>query len=94
LRAHAKETAGGAMTFHQLLQLSVCVFSVLAAGFWLQSATYRLSKSIAKAGRQGAGTFPQALTSQSRWNAAGAVCAGTAALSQSVAAVLPYVRLE
>jgi hypothetical protein len=41
-----------------------------------------------------AGTFPQALMSQSRWNAAGAVCAGTAAFSQSIAVLLPYVGLN
>jgi hypothetical protein len=89
-RAHAKNTAGDAMTLHGFLQFSVCVFSILAAGFWLQSATSRSDRAT-KASWQGAGMFPQALTSQSRWNAAGAVCAGMAAFSQSVAAVLPYV---
>jgi hypothetical protein len=81
------------MTLYGFLQFGVCIFSILAAGFWLQSATSRLAKPATKASGQGAGMFPQALTSQSRWNAAGAVCAGTAALSQSVAAVLPYVGL-
>jgi hypothetical protein len=82
------------MTSYDFLQFSVCVFSILAAGFWLQSATSRLPKPTTKASRQGAGLFPQVLTSQSRWNAAGAVCAGTAAFSQSVATVLPYVGLK
>jgi hypothetical protein len=82
------------MTLYDLLQFGVCVFSILAAGFWLQSATSRLSKTVTKTSRQGAGMFPQTLASQSRWNAAGAVCAGTAAFSQSVAVVLPYVGLN
>jgi hypothetical protein len=79
------------MTLYGFLQFGVCVFSILAAGFWLQSATSRLPKPLTKVARRDAGIFPQALLSQSRWNAAGAVCAGTAALSQSVATVLPYV---
>jgi hypothetical protein len=82
------------MTLYDFLQFSVCVFSILAAGFWLQSATSRLVKPATIASRQGVSVFPQALTSQSRWNAAGAACAGTAALAQSVAKVLPYVGLE
>jgi hypothetical protein len=82
------------MKLYDFLQFGVCVFSILAAGFWLQSATTRLAKLTTKASRQGAGTVPQALTSQSRWNAAGAVCAGTAAFSQSVAVVLPYVGVN
>jgi hypothetical protein len=82
------------MTLHDFSQFGVCVFSILAAGFWLQSATSRLSKATTKASPHSAGVFPQAITSQSQWNAAGAVCAGTAALSQSVAAVLPYVGLN
>ena len=81
------------MELYDFLQFSVCVFSVLAAGFWLQSATTRSARLDSKASRQGADTFPQALTSQSRWNAAGAGCAGTAAFSQSVAVMLPYVGL-
>lgn len=81
------------MTSYDFLQFSVCVFSILAAGFWLQSATSRLPKPTTKASRQGAGLFPQVLTSQSRY-AAGAVCAGTAAFSQSVATLLPYVGLK
>jgi hypothetical protein len=93
-RAHAKNTTGDSMTLHDFLQFGVCVFSILAAGFWLQSASSRLAVPIAKAGRQSAGVFPQAITSQSQWNAAGAVCAGTAALSQSIAAMLPYVGLN
>jgi hypothetical protein len=72
------------MTLYGFLQFSVCVFSILAA-------TSRLAKPATKSGRQGAGVFPHELTSQSRWNAAGAVCAGTAAFSQSVAAMLLYV---
>ena len=88
------EKSERAMKFYDLLQFGVCVLSVLAAGFWLRSATSRLSKTVTKTSRQGAGMFPQTLTSQSRWNAAGAVCAGTAAFSQSVAVVLPYVGLN
>ena len=63
------------MKLYDFLQFGVCVFSVLAAGFWLQSATTRLPKLATKARWRGAGTFPQALTNQSRWNAAGTVCA-------------------
>jgi hypothetical protein len=80
------------MTLYDFLQFGVCVFSILAAGFWLQSATSRLSNTTTKASPHGA--FPQVIASQSQWNAAGAVCAGTAALSQSVAAVLPYAGLN
>jgi hypothetical protein len=82
------------MKLYDLLQLSVFVFSVLAAGFWLQSATIRPAKLATKAGSQGDGASRQVLTSQSRWNAAGAGCAGTAAFSQSVAVMLPYVGLN
>ena len=82
------------MTLYDYLQFSVCVLSILAAGFWLQSATTRLAKLATNASSQATATFPQALTSQSRWNAAGAVCAGAAAFSQSVAVVLPYVGLN
>ena len=89
-----QQTTGDAMTFYASLHFAVCVFSILAAGFWLQSATFKVAKPVTTAGRQGAGMLPQALKSQSQWNAAGAVCAGTAALSQSVAAVLPYVGLK
>ena len=54
------------MELNDFLQFSVCVFSVLAAGSWLQSATTRSARLDSKASRQGADTFPQALTSQSR----------------------------
>jgi hypothetical protein len=82
------------MKLYDFLQFGVCVFSIPAAGFWLQSATTTLAKLTTKASWQGAGAIPPALTSQSRWNAAGAVCAGTAAFSQSVAVVLPYVGVN
>jgi hypothetical protein len=81
------------MNLYDFLQFGVCVLSILAAGFWLQSANSKLSRPATKDSRQGAGVFPE-LTSQSRWNAAGAVCAGMAAFSQSVATVLPYVGLK
>ena len=77
------------MKLYDLLQLSVCVFSVLAAGFWLQSTTNRLSATNNLRG-YGAGPFPITLTSQSRWSAAAAACAGVAAFSQSLAVLLPY----
>jgi hypothetical protein len=79
------------MTLYDSLQFGVCVFSILAAGFWLQSASARLTPARKKANQHGTDVFPHALTSQSRWNAAGAVCAGTAAFSQSVATVLRYI---
>jgi hypothetical protein len=76
------------MKLYDFLQLSVFLFSVLAAGFWLQSATSKLPKLTKNLGDTG--LFPEAITSQSRWSAAGAACAGVAAFSQSLAAVLPY----
>jgi hypothetical protein len=78
------------MKLHDLLQFSVCVFSILAAGFWLQSATNKLAKPIENPRWDGARPFPQALTGQSRWNAKGAVCAGIGAFSESVAVLLRY----
>jgi hypothetical protein len=41
------------MTSYDFLQFSVCVFSILAAGFWLQSATSRLSKPTQKSAGKG-----------------------------------------
>jgi hypothetical protein len=82
------------MKLYDFLQLSVCVFSVLAAGFWLQSTTNRLPKLASNSSEQGTGTLPKALISQSRWIAAGAACAGVAALAESMVAVLPYARLH
>jgi hypothetical protein len=82
------------MKLYDFLQLSVCVFSVLAAGFWLQSTTNRLPKLSSDTRRSSNGSFPLALISQSRWIAAGAACAGVAAFAESMAAVLPYVRLD
>lgn len=82
------------MKLYDFLQLSVCVFSVLAAGFWLQSTTNRLPKFSSNPRAGSTRSFPVALTSQSRWIAAGAVCAGAAALAESVATLLPYIRLD
>ena len=79
------------MKLYDLLQLGVCVFSILAAGFWLQSAT-NVAKPDRELRRNRTGPFPDALKSQSRWSAAGAACAGMAALSQSLAVVLPYLQ--
>jgi hypothetical protein len=81
------------MKLYDFLQLSVCMFSALAAGFWLQSTTRRLPKLSGNT-RTGAGSVPVALTSQSRWLAAGAAFAGLAAFAQSVAALLQYVHLD
>lgn len=78
------------MKLYDLLQLSVCVFSVLAAGFWLQSATYKFPKLASNLRGNDTGPFSTTLISQSRWNAAAATCAGVAALSQSLAVLLPY----
>jgi hypothetical protein len=78
------------MNLYNLLQFSVCMFSILAAGFWLQSAT--LPNLIENLRRDGTGPLPDALKSQSRWSAAGAACAGIAALSQSLAVMLPYLE--
>ena len=40
------------MKLYDLLQLSVCVFSVLAAGFWLQSATNKFPKLARQSQRE------------------------------------------
>jgi hypothetical protein len=80
------------MNLYNLLQFSVCVFSILAAGFWLQSATTTLPNLTENLRRDGTGPLPDALKSQSRWSAAGAACAGIAALSQSLAVMLPYLE--
>ena len=77
------------MKLYDLLQFSVCVFSILAAGFWLRSATTTLPNLTENL--RWDGTPISALKSQSRWSAAGAVCAGMAALSQSLSVVLPYL---
>lgn len=82
------------MTLYGFLHFSVCVLSTLAAGFWLQSASSRLTKPAMKAIPARTGADLKALLSQSRWNAAGAACAGTAAFAQSVAVLLPYVGLR
>jgi len=79
------------MKLYDLLQFSVCVFSILAAGFWLRSATTTLPNLTENLRWDGTGAFPDALKSQSRWSAAGAACAGMAALSQSLSVVLPYL---
>jgi hypothetical protein len=47
------------MKLYDFLQLSVCVFSVLAAGFWLQSATNKLPKLKKSLGTGGTGPFPK-----------------------------------
>jgi hypothetical protein len=80
------------MKLFDLLKFSVCVFSILAAGLWLRSATTSLPKLTKNLRWDGTGPFPDALKSQSRWRAAAAACAGMAALSQSLAVVLPYLQ--
>ena len=64
------------MKLYDLLQFGVCVFSILAAGFWLRSATTTLPNLTENLRWDGMGPFPDALKSQSRWSAAGAACAG------------------
>lgn len=78
------------MKLYDFLQLNVCVFSVLAAGFWLQSASNKLPRLTKNVVPDRAGSVPEAITTQSRWSAAGAACAGVAAFSQSLTVVLPY----
>jgi hypothetical protein len=80
-----------AMKFYDLLQFGVCVFSILAAALWLQSAATTLPNLTENLRWDGTGPFPDALKEQSRWSAAGAACAGMAALSQSLSVVLPYL---
>jgi len=59
------------MKLYDLLQFSVCVFSILAAGFWLRSAATTLPNLTENLRWDGTGPFPDALKSQSRWSAAG-----------------------
>jgi hypothetical protein len=80
-----------AMKFYDLLQFGVCVFSILAAGLWLQSAATTLPNLTENLRWDGTGPFPDALKEQSRWSAAGAASAGMAALSQSLSVLLPYL---
>jgi hypothetical protein len=63
------------MKFYDLLQFGVCVLSILAAGFWLRSATTAFPNLTANLRSDGTGPFPDALKEQSRWSAAGAACA-------------------
>jgi len=79
------------MKLYDLLQFSVCIFSILAAGCWLRSATNKLPNLTENIRLEWTGPFQDALKSQSRWSASGAACAGLAALSQSLAIVLPYL---
>ena len=82
------------MKLYDLLQFSVCVFSILAAGFWLRSAVTTLPNLTENLRWDGTGPFPEALKRQSRWSAAAAACAGMAAISQSLAVVLPYTDIN
>ena len=59
------EEAERAMKLYDFLQFSVCVFSILAAGFWLQSAATTLPKLTKNLNWDGTGPFPEALKSQS-----------------------------
>jgi hypothetical protein len=77
------------MKLHDFLQLGIFVFSVLAACFWLQSTFHRLAKPS-----NDADLLRITLINQSRWIAAGAACAGLAAFAESLAAVLPYLRVD
>jgi hypothetical protein len=85
------EKSERAMKLYDLLQFGVCVLSILAAGFWLRSATTTFPNLTTNLRWDGTGPFPDALREQSRWSAAGAACAGMAALSQSLSVVLPYL---
>ena len=77
--------------YYDLLQFGVCVFSILAAGLWLRSAATTLPNLPENLRWDGTGPLPDALKEQSRWNAAGATCAGLAALSQSLSVVLRHL---
>jgi hypothetical protein len=82
------------MKLHDFLQLSVFVFSVLAACFWLQSTSNRLAEPSNDAEKVETDLLRITLINQSRWIAAGAACAGLAAFAESLAAVLPYLHLH
>lgn len=72
-----------------VLQTLVCLFSIGAAGLWIRSATMEIPNPTEETSFAGAGRFPDALRSQSRWSAAAAVCAATAALAQAAALAYP-----
>ena len=59
-----------AMKFYNLLQFGVCVFSILAAALWLQSAATTLPNLTENLRWDGTGPFPDTLKEQSRWSAA------------------------
>lgn len=50
------------MKLYDLLQFGVCVFSILAAGFWLRSATTTLPNLMENLRWDGTGPFPDAVT--------------------------------
>lgn len=73
------------------LQTLVCLFSIGAAGLWIRSATIKIPNPTENTSFAGTGRFPDALKAQSRWSAAAAVCAATAALVQAAALAYPLL---
>ena len=75
------------------LQLVVCLFSMLAALFWLRSSLVQLP-AVTETQWAGSGPFPAALAEQSRLNARAALCAAVAAACQGLSFLLtsPLVR--
>jgi hypothetical protein len=68
----------------RLLQASVVIFSILAAAFWLGSATGR-SVDFLRFWRPARSVAPHDLPAfQARWNARAASCAAIAALAQGL----------
>jgi hypothetical protein len=73
------------------LQILVCAFSAAAAGLWIRSATIEIPNPTENTSWGGEGRFPDALRAQSRWSAAAAISAATAALIQAIAFAYPLI---
>ena len=61
--------------------LATCMFSLLAALFWMKSAAVTLPHLRARITEE---PNLEAITRQSRWNSLAAVCAATAAVAQAI----------
>ena len=73
------------------LEALVCVFTLAAAPLWGRAATVRLPNLAEHLGTTETGPLPDAIESQSRWNALGAGCAATAVFVHNILFVLPWL---
>jgi hypothetical protein len=69
-------------------QFMACVFSTLAALFWIKTASVKLPSPMNEQWG-GGGPFSTAVATQTRWNARAAWCAAGAAAFQALAYVVP-----